>query len=90
MKPGEEPRCEACGSWDVAEIVHGLVTSDVEAEYPGRRIVLGGCVVEATSPAWQCLACGRTWGRAFSEEGPGSISHGFGQSDSQPRRESGF
>ena len=52
MKPGEVPGCEACGSRDVAEIVYGLVTPDVEAEYPGRRIALGGCVVEATSPAW--------------------------------------
>ena len=64
MEPRESRECERCGSRDVAEIDYGLVLPDVEAEYPDRRIILGGCVVEPTSPKWQCLSCGHSWGRA--------------------------
>jgi len=68
MKPGKDQRCGDCGSHDVAEIIYGLVAPEVEAEYPDRRIILGGCVIEATSPKWQCLACGHSWGRASPDE----------------------
>jgi hypothetical protein len=63
--------CERCGSKDTAEIIYGMVTPDVEAEYPNQRIVLGGCVVEATSPRWQCLCCGQSWGRTLADERSG-------------------
>jgi len=64
MKPQKDHYCPGCGSAEIAEIVYGLVTPDIEAEYPGRQIILGGCVVEATSPRWRCLECENTWGRA--------------------------
>jgi rubredoxin len=71
MKPEENPYCPRCGSRETAEIVYGLVLPDVEAEYPGRRIILGGCVVGPTSPKWQCVSCGHSWGRAFPAENLG-------------------
>jgi hypothetical protein len=71
MKPWEGRDCESCGSQDVAEIIYGMVTPDVEVEYPGRRIILGGCVIEATSPRWQCLSCGHSWGRALLDGNSG-------------------
>lgn len=67
MKPWEDPYCQRCGSREIAQVIYGTVTSDVKAEYPDRRIILGGCVVEATSPKWQCLKRGNTWGRAFPD-----------------------
>jgi ribosomal protein S27AE len=69
MKPAGNRYCPRCGSQEVAEIVYGLVTPDIEAEYPGRRIILGGCVVEPTSPRWKCLRCGNTSGRASLDGG---------------------
>jgi hypothetical protein len=67
MKPREDRGCERCGSREVAEIIYGLMTPDVESEYLDRHVFLGGCVVERTSPKWQCLNCGHSWGRAFHE-----------------------
>jgi hypothetical protein len=68
MQPMESRDCERCSSREIAEIIYGLVTPDVEADYPDRRIILGGCVIEPTSPRWRCLSCGHSWGRALPEE----------------------
>ena len=51
----------------MAEIIYGLVPSNVETESPGRRIIPGGCVVEAASPKWQCLNCRNAWGQALPD-----------------------
>ncbi len=67
MKTREDQACARCGSREVAEIIYGMVPPDVEAQYPGQRIVLGGCVVGPTSPKWQCLNCGNAWGRALPD-----------------------
>lgn len=71
MEPEKGHVCGRCGSPQVAEIIYGLLTPDVEAEYPGRRIILGGCVVEETFPQWRCLDCGHSWGRALLEGSSG-------------------
>ena len=68
MKKRNDFQCECCGSPLVNEIVYGLALPDIEADYPGRQIILGGCVVAATSPKWQCRSCGYTWGRAVIDE----------------------
>jgi hypothetical protein len=41
MEPWEGRGCEKCGPGEVAEIVYGLVTPDMEADYPDRRFILG-------------------------------------------------
>jgi hypothetical protein len=34
MQPMESRDCERCSSREIAEIIYGLVTPDVEADYP--------------------------------------------------------
>ncbi len=63
----EGRNCELCGSREVAEIIYGLVPPNVESQHPDRRIILGGCVIGATSPKWKCLRCGHAWGRTLPD-----------------------
>jgi ribosomal protein L37AE/L43A len=57
-------RCPSCGSARVARILYGLPAwdADLERALDSGRVVLGGCCVEPSSPAWQCRDCGEEWG----------------------------
>ena len=52
------PPCPACGATDALRIVYGYPGSELwEAERRGE-IVLGGCLVGAESPEYECRSCG--------------------------------
>ena len=65
-KPKAAPTraCPKCASAQTAPILYGY-PADMDAymkAVKGGEIIGGGCVVEARSPAWGCLACGHRWG----------------------------
>lgn len=64
------PSCPVCGSEDTVPIVYGLPTEET-MEYARRgKVVLGGCIIHESSPAWHCNSCGYEWGKyeEFYEE----------------------
>ena len=52
--------CPACHSTSLALIAYGLPvwTEELEADIQARRIVLGGCMLTADRPRYQCNECG--------------------------------
>jgi len=53
--------CPRCGARRVVPIVYGLRDGDAEAQ---GLVRLGGAL-DASSPAWNCLACGGSGGSAL-------------------------
>jgi hypothetical protein len=69
-------RCRSCGSLNMATIHYGLpklsekLIEDIEAQ----KVILGGCVIDDDSAAWQCADCGLDY---FSINGNIGCSNGF-------------
>lgn len=62
---GSTPACPACGCPKVIEISYGLPTEYARKAAAAGELELGGCCVEAESPAWRCAICGLGFGRAL-------------------------
>lgn len=68
--PTTPRHCPSCGGPRVASILYGLVdieNAELARELDGDRIVLGGCCAMAGGPEWECLDCGRRWGRLHGD-----------------------
>jgi len=71
MTENARPRqCPECGSEKIAEIIYGLVASDLEIEKQVKmgRIVLAGCDVPRKPMRWKCLNCKAEWGKVELQE----------------------
>ncbi len=56
-----QPRkCPTCGHSPVASILYGkpAFTESLRRKIRRGRVALGGCVMDADSPVWQCTGCG--------------------------------
>jgi ribosomal protein S27AE len=53
-------RCPLCGSPKMATIQYGLpiLSEKLIEDIAAQKVILGGCVIEDTSAAWQCANCG--------------------------------
>jgi hypothetical protein len=51
-------KCPECGSQRIATILYGFPDFEaIKDDLESGRIILGGCCISDTDPAWQCLAC---------------------------------
>jgi hypothetical protein len=66
MELQDRPSCPACGHAFPAQILYGLpeLTPELEREVLLKRVALGGCLIDDSSPNWQCFSCGHAWGKA--------------------------
>ncbi len=55
------PRCPDCGEGEPLHIVYGYPSHDTFEASERGELALGGCVVEADSPAWRCHRCDHEW-----------------------------
>ena len=57
--------CPKCGSEDVAHILYGLPLYDktLKNALEKGEIHLGGCCIDADSPAYHCNQCGEEFGK---------------------------
>jgi hypothetical protein len=48
--------------------LYGLPTMDAVDASEREELVLGGCLVPESPPAWSCNACGHRWGELEAPE----------------------
>lgn len=70
--PKQVPSCEKCGSdAGVVPILYGEPSPNAEAARARGELVLGGCMIFDSQPAWYCRACKHDlkadWWRPFAE-----------------------
>lgn len=56
------PRCPDCSSSQVRQIVYGEPGPDLWEQAEKGLVTLGGCLLEAESPSWNCADCGNRFG----------------------------
>ena len=54
-------KCPACGKRPVATILYGYPIFDeqFEQELKEGHITIGGCMMEVSTPEWECSFCGQ-------------------------------
>ena len=57
MEIGTGPSCPKCGSLDSLPVAYGFPGPEMEQAAERGEIVLGGCIIDAGSPAWECRSC---------------------------------
>ncbi len=58
----ENISCPQCSATNPLEILYGLPSDEMQlAEFRGE-IALGGCIINDSSPAFACRACGAEFG----------------------------
>jgi transposase-like protein len=56
------PVCPKCGSESVVSIIYGMPTYETFQRAKRGEFALGGCMISADSPEWQCQACHTSFG----------------------------
>jgi len=66
----EDMICPNCNSSSIAVILWGLPADmrALEKELDEKKIVLGGCLVTAHDPKWECNDCHTRWGNREDDE----------------------
>lgn len=54
--------CPKCKSFSKIPIVYGYPSKSTLQKARNGEIALGGCIVRASNPRWQCKNCGNRWG----------------------------
>lgn len=57
--PNKPKNCPRCGSTQIADIMYGMaaMSEELEDNLRSGKVVLGGCVITADDPKWQCAEC---------------------------------
>lgn len=55
--------CPVCGARDVARILYGRPSLEVNDALARGEVVMGGCMFTPDAARWRCKACGKEWGR---------------------------
>lgn len=53
--------CPICKKRSVVKIIYGYPSQELLDEAIKKEVVLGGCIVEETSPEFHCLKCNKQW-----------------------------
>jgi len=62
----QPPTCPRCHSAAVVRILYGLPSAEGFRMAERGEVMLGGCVVDASSPQWACTACGESFGQRLT------------------------
>ena len=62
------PSCPRCHSAEVTPILYGLPSAEGFAMVERGEVMLGGCVIDASSPKWACKSCGESFGQRLTHE----------------------
>lgn len=60
--PRQTPICPDCSSRTACPIVYGEPPLSLQGAVERGEIILGGCVLGDTDPAWSCTECGHRFG----------------------------
>ncbi|KYC52473.1 MAG: hypothetical protein AMQ22_00809 [Candidatus Methanofastidiosum methylothiophilum] len=55
-------KCPKCGSNNIVPIVYGMPSYEFLEKEGVQEVLLGGCIVNDSSPIWHCKDCQNYWG----------------------------
>lgn len=55
-------KCPKCGSNNIVPIVYGMPSYEFLEKEGVQEVLLGGCIVNDSSPIWHCKDCQKYWG----------------------------
>jgi transposase-like protein len=64
----QPPTCPRCHSTHMVRILYGLPSGEGFAMAERDEVVLGGCVIDASSPQWACKTCGESFGQRLTRD----------------------